>query len=181
MNSCNDRAYMKIVYLWRMFCFTGKSLKLEQLRKDCIGPGAADFMPMTGSNNNNNPCKSEPRETEPAAQPNTRPPSREDQQPPMFNPFTSNFYPDFGAGFPIPVNTYIAPIHNTFNISYNPKARLPPKYPDMCEIYLVDIKTTSYLLLSNVLGTNLVVHFRWVWFICCRKVKKTASTSRKRC
>lgn len=82
----------------------GKSLKLEQLRKDCIsGPGAPDFLGL-GGNNNNNSCKSEPREQE-AIQPNTRPSSREEPppQPPVF-PFAPNFYPDFGTGFPIPVS-----------------------------------------------------------------------------
>lgn len=84
----------------------GKSLKLEQLRKDCIGgPNPPiDILNMGGNNNNNNPCKPE-RESE-QIQPNTRPPSTEDQhpQPSMFNPFTHNFYPDFGTGFPIPVS-----------------------------------------------------------------------------
>lgn len=84
----------------------GKSLKLEQLRKDCIaGPNQPmDIISMTGGNNNNN-CKNE-REQEPI-QPNTRPSSTEEQQPqpPMnFNPFGHSFYPDFGTGFPIPVS-----------------------------------------------------------------------------
>ncbi|XP_050511525.1 protein jim lovell-like [Diabrotica virgifera virgifera] len=84
----------------------GKSLKLEQLRKDCIGgPNAAmDILNLGSNNNTNNPCKPE-REPEPI-QPNTRPPSTEDQHPQhsMFNPFTHSFYPDFGSAFPIPVS-----------------------------------------------------------------------------
>lgn len=82
----------------------GKSLKLEQLRKDCIGgPGSMDLMNMNSGNNNNNSCKIE-RESE-STQQNTRPSSREETpQPPVFNPFTTNFYPDFGASFPIPVS-----------------------------------------------------------------------------
>lgn len=82
----------------------GKSLKLEQLRKDCIGgPGTPmDLMSMTG-NNNNNSCKSE-RELDHQQQ-NTRPSSTEEvSQTPVFNPFAPNFYPDFGTGFPIPVS-----------------------------------------------------------------------------
>lgn len=80
----------------------GKSLKLEQLRKDCIGGPGMDLMNMTTGNNNNNTCKE--RENEPV-QPNTRPSSTEEQpQPPVFNPFAPNFYPDFGTGFPIPVS-----------------------------------------------------------------------------
>ncbi|KAG5874020.1 hypothetical protein JTB14_026791 [Gonioctena quinquepunctata] len=85
----------------------GKSLKLEQLRKDCIGgPNPSmDIINMTSGNNNNNSCKTE-REVE-QIQPNSRPPSTEEQphpQPPLFNPFAHNFYPDFGTGFPIPVS-----------------------------------------------------------------------------
>lgn len=80
----------------------GKSLKLEQLRKDCIGgPGGPLDILNLGGNNNNNPPKERDREPE---TPNTRPPSNEDLHPPLFNPFTPNFYPDFGSGFPIPVN-----------------------------------------------------------------------------
>lgn len=85
----------------------GKSLKLEQLRKDCIGgPNPPlDLLSIGSSNNNNTPCKAD-RESE-AIQPNTRPPSTEEQnqqQQHMFNPFMPNFYPDFGTGFPIPVS-----------------------------------------------------------------------------
>ncbi|KAF5286978.1 hypothetical protein FQR65_LT12376 [Abscondita terminalis] len=82
----------------------GKSLKLEQLRKDCIsGPGAPDFLGL--GNNNNNSSKSDQRDSE-SIQPNTRPSSSDEPppQPPVFNPFAPNFYPDFGTGFPIPVS-----------------------------------------------------------------------------
>lgn len=85
----------------------GKSLKLEQLRKDCIGGpgGPLDILNLGGGNNNNNQSKSE-REREPEqVNPNTRPPSNEDlSHTPVFNPFAPNFYPDFGSGFPIPVS-----------------------------------------------------------------------------
>lgn len=84
----------------------GKSLKLEQLRKDCIGGpgGPLDILNLGGGNNNNNQSKSErEREPEPVT-PNTRPPSNEDLHTPVFNPFAPNFYPDFGSGFPIPVS-----------------------------------------------------------------------------
>ncbi|CAG9817785.1 unnamed protein product [Phaedon cochleariae] len=79
----------------------GKSLKLEQLRKDCIGVGGATTptMDLLGVANNNN--KSE-RDQEQSL-PNTRPPSAEGQ-PSVFNPFSHSFYPDFGAGFPLPVS-----------------------------------------------------------------------------
>lgn len=83
----------------------GKSLKLEQLRKDCIaGPGSMDLINMSSNNNNSSSCKIE-READ-SQQQNTRSPSREEStpQPPVFNPFTPNFYPDFGSGFPIPVS-----------------------------------------------------------------------------
>lgn len=90
----------------------GKSLKLEQLRKDCIaGPNPPmDLLSMAGGNNNNNSCKTDSRGdmVMDPMQPNTRPPSTEDQPPqppPIFNPFAPhNFYPDFGTGFPIPVS-----------------------------------------------------------------------------
>lgn len=82
----------------------GKSLKLEQLRKDCIGGpgGPLDLLNLGGGNNNNNQPKSDrDRDMDHL---NTRPPSNEDLPPPMFNPFAPNFYPDFGTGFPIPVS-----------------------------------------------------------------------------
>lgn len=86
----------------------GKSLKLEQLRKDCIGGpgGPLDLLNLGSGNNNNNQSKSE-RERDrdqDSINPNTRPPSSEDLPPPVFNPFAPNFYPDFGSGFPIPVS-----------------------------------------------------------------------------
>lgn len=79
----------------------GKSLKLEQLRKDCIGGPGMDLMSVS---NNNNSCKIE-RDSE-SQQQNTRPSSTEESAPPapVFNPFTPNFYPDFATGFPIPVS-----------------------------------------------------------------------------
>lgn len=85
----------------------GKSLKLEQLRKDCIGGPTPprDLMNTSGAANNNTVCKSD-REPEHIQQ-NTRPPSTEEQQrlqSPIFNPFAPNFYSDFAAGFPLPVS-----------------------------------------------------------------------------
>lgn len=74
----------------------GKSLKLEQLRKDCTG-GPVDLMV------NNNSLKVERDQDH--MQPNTRPSSTDESQPPpVFNPFAPNFYPDFSTGFPIPVS-----------------------------------------------------------------------------
>lgn len=76
----------------------GKSLKLETLRKNCIG--APDLINVS---NNNNSCKIERDSEQPQ---NTRPPSNEESAPlpPVFNPFGPSFYPDFNTGFPIPVN-----------------------------------------------------------------------------
>lgn len=83
----------------------GKSLKLEQLRKDCIGGlgGLSSTIDMLGiGNNNNNPCKTE-RDNESI---NTRPSSTEEQhsQPPVYNPYAHGYFPDFSTGFPLPVN-----------------------------------------------------------------------------
>ncbi|XP_076264421.1 protein jim lovell-like isoform X1 [Rhynchophorus ferrugineus] len=85
----------------------GKSLKLEQLRKDCIGgPNPPiDMLGSLGQNNNNLPkLDREPEQI----QPNTRPSSTDQEpqppQPSLFAPFAHNFYPDFSTGFPIPVS-----------------------------------------------------------------------------
>ena len=90
----------------------GKSLKLEQLRKDCISGPPVELLTigMSGSsgnggnsksnkdsndagtsNSSNTPghprsASSEPNELIPSANP--------------FNPFPPNFYPEFAAGFP---------------------------------------------------------------------------------
>ncbi|XP_056636533.1 protein jim lovell-like [Diorhabda sublineata] len=85
----------------------GKSLKLEQLRKDCMGSpnNSMDIMNIGGNTNNSIPGKSDSKPEQ--IQPNTRPPSTEDQQlppPTMFNPFPHSFFPDFGSGFPLPVS-----------------------------------------------------------------------------
>lgn len=88
----------------------GKSLKLEQLRKDCIGgPNPSmDLLGNMGSNNNNNNLSKGGERDPEQIQPNTRPSSTDQDQGhpqhPIFNPFAHNFYPDFGTGFPIPVN-----------------------------------------------------------------------------
>lgn len=84
----------------------GKSLKLEQLRKDCIGGpgGPLDILNLGGNNNNNPPKEHRERDQQDPVTPNTRPPSNEDLHTPIFNPFAPNFYPDFGSGFPIPVS-----------------------------------------------------------------------------
>ncbi|CAG9112244.1 hypothetical protein JYU34_001527 [Plutella xylostella] len=72
----------------------GKSLKLEQLRKDCIG-GPLDALAL-GHNNNNHPPKD--KEERPAS-------SEPDiAASPMFNPFSQGFYPEFPPGFPMPLN-----------------------------------------------------------------------------
>ncbi|XP_066137930.1 protein jim lovell isoform X3 [Euwallacea fornicatus] len=93
----------------------GKSLKLEQLRKDCIGgpnPPMELLGNMSSNNNNNNLSKTSDRDQESLS--TTRPSSTDQDQIPqhpmynllfqLFGPFTHNFYPDFGTGFPIPVS-----------------------------------------------------------------------------
>ncbi|XP_014290767.1 protein jim lovell isoform X2 [Halyomorpha halys] len=74
----------------------GKSLKLEQLKKECFGElgGPLDLLGLGNISNNNNPSK--PKIPEPDLM----------LGPPGFNPGpypTTNFYPDFGASFPVPV------------------------------------------------------------------------------
>ncbi|XP_017772811.1 PREDICTED: protein jim lovell [Nicrophorus vespilloides] len=109
----------------------GKSLKLEQLRKDCIAGPGMDLMNIGGSgsagNNNNN--KISDRDDGTGTQPNTRPPSTEEPpQPPIFNPFGPNFYPDFGTGFPIPVSMiHLLPQSEKNRDSYGP----PPMDEDI--------------------------------------------------
>ncbi|GBP30146.1 Protein jim lovell [Eumeta japonica] len=85
----------------------GKSLKLEQLRKDCTGPGGGggggplDSLVPPPNNNNNHPPK-HPDKDEPGG---TRPASSEpDIGAPIFNPFSQAFYPEFPGGFPMPLN-----------------------------------------------------------------------------
>ena len=82
----------------------GKSLKLEQLKKECFGDlgGPLDLLGLGSISNNNNPVstgKSSKMPPEPDLM----------LGPPGFNPgpypptAPSNFYPDFGAPFPVPV------------------------------------------------------------------------------
>lgn len=116
----------------------GKSLKLEQLRKDCIGgPGGPLDILNLGGNNNNNQSKSErERDPEPIT-PNTRPPSNEDLHAPVFNPFAPNFYPDFGSGFPIPVSMiHLLPQSEKNRESYGP----PISIEEDCKERVKDIE-----------------------------------------
>ncbi|XP_054268214.1 protein jim lovell-like [Macrosteles quadrilineatus] len=78
----------------------GKSLKLEQLKKECFGDvgGPLDILGLgpLSSNNNNPPPKHHLKGPEPDLM----------LGPPGFNPGSypsPNFYPDFGASFPVPV------------------------------------------------------------------------------
>ncbi|XP_013180267.1 PREDICTED: protein jim lovell [Papilio xuthus] len=83
----------------------GKSLKLEQLRKDCIG-GPLDVLNLnTGNNNNNHPSKHHDKDDQHQNQ-GQRPSSSEPDitSNPMFNPFQQGFYPEFPPGFPMPLN-----------------------------------------------------------------------------
>ncbi|XP_045476770.1 protein jim lovell isoform X2 [Harmonia axyridis] len=112
----------------------GKSLKLEQLRKDCIGASnqTSDLMAVNSTNNNNTVVKTE-REAEPM-QPNTRPSSVESQPPPpahphFLNPFLNNFYPEFN-NFPLPLMHQFMPQNDRSREHFNqpqqqPQAQLP--------------------------------------------------------
>lgn len=78
----------------------GKSLKLEQLKKECFGDlgGPLDILGINplSSNNNNPPSKHHHKGPEPDLM----------LGPPGFNPGnypSPNFYPDFGTSFPMPV------------------------------------------------------------------------------
>lgn len=97
----------------------GKSLKLEQLRKDCISGPSVELLTMgmsgNGSGGNGNNSKSTKDSSESGTVPSNQsthqrssssePTSNEILQGsnpsnPMFNPFQPNFYPDFPGGFP---------------------------------------------------------------------------------
>lgn len=82
----------------------GKSLKLEQLKKDCLGSpgGPLDLLGLgnNAGNNNNHPTK-------PSSEEISHPPRPDHDMPlpPGFNPYSAaNFYPDFGSPFPVPVS-----------------------------------------------------------------------------
>lgn len=83
----------------------GKSLKLEQLRKDCIG-GPLDMLKLNSGHNNNNQPSSKPHEKDDHHNASQRPASSEPDiaSNPMFNPFQQGFYPEFPPGFPMPLN-----------------------------------------------------------------------------
>lgn len=76
----------------------GKSLKLEQLRKDCTG---APLDILGGNNNNNQPPKHHDKDDQGGQRPAS---SESDMGANMFNPFPPGFYPEFPPGFPMPLN-----------------------------------------------------------------------------
>lgn len=96
----------------------GKSLKLEQLRKDCISGPSVELLTMGMSGNagggNGNNSKSSKENSDSGSGPSNQSthqrssssePSNEILQGsnptnPLFNPFPPNFYPDFTGGFP---------------------------------------------------------------------------------
>lgn len=80
----------------------GKSLKLEQLRKDCISGPPIELltMGMSAHNNNNKERNKELKEMENAAMRSSSSEPDILSSPNMFNPFPPGFYPDFSAGFP---------------------------------------------------------------------------------
>ncbi|XP_021207317.1 protein jim lovell isoform X1 [Bombyx mandarina] len=83
----------------------GKSLKLEQLRKDCIG-APLDVLNLNSGNNNNNHPSSKHHDKDDHQNVGQRPSSSEPDisSNPMFNPFSQGFYPEFPPGFPMPLN-----------------------------------------------------------------------------
>lgn len=83
----------------------GKSLKLEQLRKDCISGPPIELLTMgMGSHNNNNKMdrNKELKELDggPLQRSSSSEPDLLSSPNAMFNPFPPGFYPDFSAGFP---------------------------------------------------------------------------------
>lgn len=100
----------------------GKSLKLEQLRKDCISGPPIELLQMgankgnnpNGANSNNNGGSGSNKEHSNGNHHHHSGSNKElkdfemamsggggpDIHNPMFNPFPANFYPDFAAGFP---------------------------------------------------------------------------------
>ncbi|XP_022130364.2 protein jim lovell isoform X1 [Pieris rapae] len=84
----------------------GKSLKLEQLRKDCIGGPLEVLNLNSGNNNNNHPSSKHSVKEEQHQNIGQRPASSEPDisSNPMFNPFQQGFYPEFPPGFPMPLN-----------------------------------------------------------------------------
>ncbi|XP_049856932.1 protein jim lovell-like isoform X2 [Schistocerca gregaria] len=94
----------------------GKSLKLEQLKKDCLGGptgplellGLGPMGPSHGNNNNNNNNNNNASGKSNNPEDMLGPPVSEHDLVsigPSFNPYTAaNFYPDFAASFPVPVS-----------------------------------------------------------------------------
>ncbi|XP_068085624.1 protein jim lovell [Anabrus simplex] len=93
----------------------GKSLKLEQLKKDCLGGpgGPLDLLglgpmgPASGNNNNNNNNNNNATGKSNNPDDMLGPPESDlvSVGPGVFNPYSAaNFYPDFAASFPVPVS-----------------------------------------------------------------------------
>ncbi|CAH2093137.1 unnamed protein product [Euphydryas editha] len=81
----------------------GKSLKLEQLRKDCIG-NPLEVLNLNSGNNNNNHSTSKHHEKDDHHQHTSQRPSSSEPDitsNQMYNPFPPGFYPDFPHGFPM--------------------------------------------------------------------------------
>ncbi|KAK9507633.1 hypothetical protein O3M35_007446 [Rhynocoris fuscipes] len=81
----------------------GKSLKLEQLKKECFGElgGPLDLLGLGNiSNNNNPPPPGKPHKLPEPDHLMLGPPGFNHGYPPTLPP---SFYPDFGASFPVPV------------------------------------------------------------------------------
>lgn len=85
----------------------GKSLKLEQLRKDCISGPPIELLSMGMPSNNNNNKGSSHNQNKDLKDDNPQLLPRSSSSEPdlisspnMFNPFPPGFYPDFSGGFP---------------------------------------------------------------------------------
>lgn len=84
----------------------GKSLKLEQLRKDCISGPPIELLTMgMSSHNTKNQSQNQNKDSKEDEQRGL--PRSSSSEPdllsspnPMFNPFSHGFYPDFSGGFP---------------------------------------------------------------------------------
>lgn len=96
----------------------GKSLKLEQLRRDCISGPPIELLTMGMSHNNNNKAENRNKEhknnMEAAAAAAQRSSSSEpdllSSPNPLFNPFPPSFYPDFPfPGLPINMLSLLPP------------------------------------------------------------------------
>ena len=91
----------------------GKSLKLEQLKKDCLGGpggplellGLGPIGPVPGNNNNNNNASNKSGPGDELLGPPGPDHDLVSVGPGSFNPYSpANYFTDYGASFPVPVS-----------------------------------------------------------------------------